>query len=188
MISRKAGAGEAGAGAGSAAVHSPGASLRLPLVRPSRPADPALRSAADMCAAGMPLLSHIFRGTFVHATWTCPMEVLRDHLLGVSDSGKVSKRARGLAQPDGRAGGRKEWRAVPCEPRARSVQSECQLPSRTRGLGCGGSRKAPGGPGRSVFLEAKQVSQKPGALGRQPSRLSRKGSEAVPSQILRDCY
>uniref|UniRef100_A0A8C6FHD2 Guanine deaminase n=1 Tax=Moschus moschiferus TaxID=68415 RepID=A0A8C6FHD2_MOSMO len=42
-----------------------------------------------MCAARMPPLAHIFRGTFVHSTWTCPMEVLRDHLLGVSDSGKI---------------------------------------------------------------------------------------------------
>ncbi|EGW10180.1 Guanine deaminase [Cricetulus griseus] len=45
-----------------------------------------------MCAAQTPPLAHIFRGTFVHSTWTCPMEVLRDHLLGVSDSGKVSGR------------------------------------------------------------------------------------------------
>uniref|UniRef100_A0A2K5EEI8 Guanine deaminase n=1 Tax=Aotus nancymaae TaxID=37293 RepID=A0A2K5EEI8_AOTNA len=42
-----------------------------------------------MCAAPMPPLAHIFRGTFVHSTWACPMEVLRDHLLGVSDSGKI---------------------------------------------------------------------------------------------------
>lgn len=46
--------------------------------------------AAAMCAARTPQLALIFRGTFVHSTWTCPMEVLRDHLLGVSDSGKVS--------------------------------------------------------------------------------------------------
>ncbi|XP_010636745.1 guanine deaminase [Fukomys damarensis] len=37
----------------------------------------------------MPPLAHIFRGTFVHSTSTSPMEVLRDHLLGVSDSGKI---------------------------------------------------------------------------------------------------
>ncbi|XP_023593517.1 guanine deaminase isoform X2 [Trichechus manatus latirostris] len=42
-----------------------------------------------MCASQMPPLAHIFRGTFVHSTWTCPMEVLRDHLLGVSDNGKI---------------------------------------------------------------------------------------------------
>ncbi|KAF6327359.1 guanine deaminase [Rhinolophus ferrumequinum] len=42
-----------------------------------------------MCAAPMPPLAHIFRGTFIHSTWTCPMEVLRDHLLGVSESGKI---------------------------------------------------------------------------------------------------
>ncbi|XP_060054976.1 guanine deaminase [Erinaceus europaeus] len=41
-----------------------------------------------MCAARMPPLAHVFRGTFVHSTCTCPMEVLRDHLLGVSDAGK----------------------------------------------------------------------------------------------------
>lgn len=59
--------------------------------------------AADMCAARTPPLAHIFRGTFVHSTWTCPMQVLRDHLLGVSDSGKVS-RAGALA--GARAAGR----------------------------------------------------------------------------------
>lgn len=58
----------------------------------ARSAGPASRRAppADMCAARMPPLAHVFRGTFVHATWTSPMEVLRDHLLGVSDSGRVS--------------------------------------------------------------------------------------------------
>jgi hypothetical protein len=69
--------------------------LRLRPARPALSADPALRSAADMCAAQMSPLAHVFRGTFVHSTWTCPMEVLRDHLLGVSDSGKVSGRGSG---------------------------------------------------------------------------------------------
>lgn len=61
-------------------------------MRPPPPADPALRPAADLCVASMQSLAHIFRGTFVHSTWTSPMEVLQDHLLGVSDSGKVSGR------------------------------------------------------------------------------------------------
>lgn len=68
--------------------------------RPARSASPALRSAADMCAAPMPPLAHVFRGTFIHSTWANPMEVLRDHLLGVSDSGKVS--GRGVRAPDAR--------------------------------------------------------------------------------------
>lgn len=60
-------------------------------VRPPRPVDSRCCPAVAMCAARTPPpLAHIFRGTFVHSTWTCPMEVLRDHLLGVSDSGKVS--------------------------------------------------------------------------------------------------
>ncbi|XP_028910787.1 guanine deaminase [Ornithorhynchus anatinus] len=42
-----------------------------------------------MCASLMPPLAHVFKGTFVHSTWTCPMEVLPDHLLGVNDSGKI---------------------------------------------------------------------------------------------------
>ncbi|KAL4689586.1 hypothetical protein H8959_012377, partial [Pygathrix nigripes] len=66
-----------------------------------------------MCAAQMPPLAHIFRGTFVHSTWTCPMEVLRDHLLGVSDSGKIvfleeASQQEKLAQ---------EWCFKPCEIR-----------------------------------------------------------------------
>lgn len=60
-------------------------------VRSPRPVDSRCCPAAAMCAARTPPpLAHIFRGTFVHSTWTCPMEVLRDHLLGVSDNGKVS--------------------------------------------------------------------------------------------------
>ncbi|XP_043831042.1 guanine deaminase isoform X1 [Dromiciops gliroides] len=42
-----------------------------------------------MCAAHMTPLAHIFKGTFVHSTWTSPMEVLRDHILGVSEAGKI---------------------------------------------------------------------------------------------------
>ncbi|XP_004637186.1 guanine deaminase [Octodon degus] len=42
-----------------------------------------------MCAARMPPLALVFRGTFVHSTRTVPMEVLRDHLLGVSDGGRI---------------------------------------------------------------------------------------------------
>lgn len=58
-----------------------------------------------MCATRMPPLVHIFRGTFVHSTWTCPMEVLRDHLLGVSDSGKVSGRGVWRTPTGGWTGG-----------------------------------------------------------------------------------
>ncbi|NP_034396.1 guanine deaminase [Mus musculus] len=66
-----------------------------------------------MCAARTPPLALVFRGTFVHSTWTCPMEVLRDHLLGVSDSGKIvfleeSSQQEKLA---------KEWCFKPCEIR-----------------------------------------------------------------------
>ncbi|XP_037653541.1 guanine deaminase [Choloepus didactylus] len=64
-----------------------------------------------MCAAGMPPLAHIFRGTFVHSTWTCPMEVLWDHLLGVSDSGKIVFFEE-ASQEDRLI---KEWRFRPCE-------------------------------------------------------------------------
>ncbi|KAK2119520.1 hypothetical protein P7K49_000906 [Saguinus oedipus] len=91
---------EAGAGP-PAAAERPAAP---PPRAPSSASRPALRSAADMCAARMPPLAHIFRGTFVHSTWACPMEVLRDHLLGVSDSGKVSGRGVGRTPTGGRTG------------------------------------------------------------------------------------
>lgn len=99
----KAGAGRS-PGPGGALCSRPQRRDRSPLARPARPprsASPALRSAAaDMCAAPMPPLAHVFRGTFIHSTWAHPMEVLRDHLLGVSDGGKVS--GRGVRAPDGR--------------------------------------------------------------------------------------
>nr|XP_015099161.1 guanine deaminase isoform X2 [Vicugna pacos] len=66
-----------------------------------------------MCAAQMPPLAHIFRGTFVHSTWTCPMEVLRDHLLGVSDSGKIVF----LEEASQQEKLAREWRFKPCEIR-----------------------------------------------------------------------
>ncbi|XP_055128231.1 guanine deaminase isoform X3 [Symphalangus syndactylus] len=66
-----------------------------------------------MCAAQMPPLAHIFRGTFVHSTWTCPMEVLRDHLLGVSDSGKIVF----LEEASQQEKLAKEWCFKPCEIR-----------------------------------------------------------------------
>ncbi|XP_033296071.1 guanine deaminase isoform X1 [Orcinus orca] len=66
-----------------------------------------------MCAARMPPLAHIFRGTFVHSTWTCPMEVLRDHLLGVSDSGKIVF----LEEASQQEKLAKEWSFKPCEIR-----------------------------------------------------------------------
>ncbi|XP_005004801.1 guanine deaminase [Cavia porcellus] len=66
-----------------------------------------------MCAARMPPLAHVFRGTFVHATWTSPMEVLRDHLLGVSDSGRIAF-LEDASQQDKLA---KEWGFKPCEVR-----------------------------------------------------------------------
>uniref|UniRef100_I3MLJ9 Guanine deaminase n=1 Tax=Ictidomys tridecemlineatus TaxID=43179 RepID=I3MLJ9_ICTTR len=66
-----------------------------------------------MCAARMPPLAHIFRGTFVHSTWTCPMEVLRDHLLGVSDSGKIVF----LEEASQQEKLAKEWCFKPCEVR-----------------------------------------------------------------------
>ncbi|KAL0607130.1 Guanine deaminase [Plecturocebus cupreus] len=71
----------------------------------------------------MPPLAHIFRGTFVHSTWACPMEVLRDHLLGVSDSGKVSGRGVGRAPTGGRAGAGNLARCS-VEPGVRSVRGE----------------------------------------------------------------
>ncbi|XP_043342964.1 guanine deaminase isoform X2 [Cervus elaphus] len=66
-----------------------------------------------MCAARMPPLAHIFRGTFVHSTWTCPMEVLRDRLLGVSDSGKILF----LEEASQQEKLAKEWCFKPCEIR-----------------------------------------------------------------------
>uniref|UniRef100_A0A8D0S8T0 Guanine deaminase n=2 Tax=Sus scrofa TaxID=9823 RepID=A0A8D0S8T0_PIG len=66
-----------------------------------------------MCATRMPPLVHIFRGTFVHSTWTCPMEVLRDHLLGVSDSGKIVF----LEEASQQEKLAKEWCFKPCEIR-----------------------------------------------------------------------
>ncbi|KAM8802860.1 guanine deaminase [Rhynchonycteris naso] len=66
-----------------------------------------------MCAARMPPLAHIFRGTFVHSTWTCPMEVLRDHLLGVSDNGKIVF----LEEASQQEKLAKEWCFKPCEIR-----------------------------------------------------------------------
>nr|3E0L_A Chain A, Guanine deaminase [Homo sapiens]3E0L_B Chain B, Guanine deaminase [Homo sapiens] len=68
---------------------------------------------SHMCAAQMPPLAHIFRGTFVHSTWTCPMEVLRDHLLGVSDSGKIVF----LEEASQQEKLAKEWCFKPCEIR-----------------------------------------------------------------------
>lgn len=98
--------GKAGAVRARSAATRVAGSLAAPLSgAPSLASDPALRFAAAMCAARMPALAHIFRGTFVHSTWTCPMEVLRDHLLGVSDSGKVSGRGAGAPR---RAGGQME--------------------------------------------------------------------------------
>ncbi|XP_064217718.1 guanine deaminase isoform X2 [Aotus nancymaae] len=61
----------------------------------------------------MPPLAHIFRGTFVHSTWACPMEVLRDHLLGVSDSGKIVF----LEEASQQEKLAKEWCFKPCEIR-----------------------------------------------------------------------
>ncbi|XP_025787390.1 guanine deaminase [Puma concolor] len=66
-----------------------------------------------MCAAPMPPLAHIFRGTFIHSTWTNPMEVLRDHLLGVSDSGKIVF----LEEASQQEKLAKEWCFRPCEVR-----------------------------------------------------------------------
>ena len=106
-IARKRGQAEAWAGAGSAAARSHReSSPRVRPVRPPPPADSALRATAYMCAARMPPLAHIFRGTFVHSTWTCPMEVIRDHLLGVSDSGKVSGCGVWRTPTGGRTGAR----------------------------------------------------------------------------------
>lgn len=112
-----------------------------------------------MCAAPMPSLAHIFRGTFIHSTWTSPMEVLRDHLLGVSDSGKVS--GRGVrAHPDGRADRWKESRTV------RGGAGICSALSGSRGSGVelegltlGERRENPGArfvgwPGSNTFPEA----------------------------------
>lgn len=87
-------------------------SPHLRRVRSPRFANPAPRAAADMCAAPMPTLAHIFRGTFIHSTWTCPMEVLRDHLLGVSDSGKVSGRGVWRTPTGARTGGRSPARCA----------------------------------------------------------------------------
>ncbi|XP_043421761.1 guanine deaminase isoform X1 [Prionailurus bengalensis] len=66
-----------------------------------------------MCAAPMPPLAHIFRGTFIHSTWTNPMEVLRDHLLGVSDSGKIVF----LEEASQQEKLAKEWCFRPCQVR-----------------------------------------------------------------------
>ncbi|GAB5579695.1 guanine deaminase isoform X2 [Prionailurus iriomotensis] len=61
----------------------------------------------------MPPLAHIFRGTFIHSTWTNPMEVLRDHLLGVSDSGKIVF----LEEASQQEKLAKEWCFRPCQVR-----------------------------------------------------------------------
>ncbi|KAE8633087.1 hypothetical protein XENTR_v10001774 [Xenopus tropicalis] len=37
----------------------------------------------------MDTVQHVFRGTFVHSTQTCPMEVLENHILGVGSTGKI---------------------------------------------------------------------------------------------------
>uniref|UniRef100_A0A8P0S7P4 Guanine deaminase n=2 Tax=Canis lupus familiaris TaxID=9615 RepID=A0A8P0S7P4_CANLF len=66
-----------------------------------------------MCAAPMPPLAHVFRGTFIHSTWANPMEVLRDHLLGVSDSGKIMFLEEASQQEELA----KEWCFKPCEVR-----------------------------------------------------------------------
>ncbi|XP_024411243.2 guanine deaminase [Desmodus rotundus] len=66
-----------------------------------------------MCAAQMSPLAHIFRGTFVHSTWTCPMEVLKDHLLGVNDSGKIVF----LEEASQQEKLAKEWFFKPCDVR-----------------------------------------------------------------------
>ncbi|XP_008140300.1 guanine deaminase [Eptesicus fuscus] len=76
-----------------------------------------------MCAARMPPLAHIFRGTFVHSTWTCPMEVLRDHLLGVSDSGTIVF----LEEASQQEKLAKEWGFKPCDVRELS-QHEFFMP------------------------------------------------------------
>lgn len=144
----------------------------------ARPEDPALRSTADMCATRMPPLAHIFRGTFVHSTWTCPMEVLRDHLLGVSDSGKVSGRVARRTPTGGRTGGRGAAQCA-AEPGVRSGQSE------RRGSGVileflilGESQETPGSrvvgrPGTTVLPEAGSRGRL--TLVRQPFRLQEKG-------------
>lgn len=106
---------------------------RLSHLRPVRSpqfANPTLRSAADMCAAPMPSLAHIFRGTFIHSTWTSPMEVLRDHLLGVSDSGKVSGRGVWRTPTGARTGGRNLSRCA-AEPAFAARGAEPQLRSWT---------------------------------------------------------
>lgn len=51
------------------------------------------------------------------------MEVLRDHLLGVSESGKVSGRAVGRTPTRGQTGGRNPVRCA-AEPGVRSVRRE----------------------------------------------------------------
>lgn len=67
-------------------------------------------------------LAHIFKGSFVHASLSSPMDILQGHLLGVEESGKVSPargesgwrqaafaRARGrLADEHERVGGSEE--------------------------------------------------------------------------------
>nr|XP_036847190.1 guanine deaminase [Manis javanica] len=71
----------------------------------------------------MQSLAHIFRGTFVHSTWTSPMEVLQDHLLGVSDSGKIVF----LEEASQQEKLAKEWCFKPCEVRELS-QHEFFMP------------------------------------------------------------
>ncbi|EPY73202.1 hypothetical protein CB1_026915002 [Camelus ferus] len=141
-----------------------------------------------MCAAQMPPLAHIFRGTFVHSTWTCPMEVLRDHLLGVSDSGKVSGRGVWRTSTGGRTGGRNlalcaaksGVRSVPSRRRGSGVELEC--------LVLGEPRQSPGAgfvgwTGSKEFPKLGAVEYSYLRLVRQPSRLRWKRSEAVPSRI-----
>ncbi|XP_063311113.1 guanine deaminase [Pelobates fuscus] len=52
---------------------------------------PAAPSRTDTCwlLITMDTLQRVFKGTFVHSTRTCAMEVLEHHILGVGTSGKI---------------------------------------------------------------------------------------------------
>lgn len=117
------------------------------------------------------------------------MEVLRDHLLGVSESGKVSGRAAGRTPSGGQTGGRHPVRCA-AGPGVRSVRGSerCGSGVELECLAFGECQKNSGarfvsGPGSNVFPEA-------GSLGvpwvGQPFRLQWKGEQSYTLANLKE--
>ncbi|XP_053149687.1 guanine deaminase isoform X2 [Hemicordylus capensis] len=51
---------------------------------------PVQPEARAMCSPHASPLAHIFKGTFAHASWSSPMDILQGHLLGVEENGKIA--------------------------------------------------------------------------------------------------